>query len=576
MTYDFTGYVTKNDIRCSDGVTIRHGAFAENDGQVVPLVWNHDKHSAESIIGNVLLEHRDDGVYGYAKFNDTPKAKTVKELVHHGDVNSMSISANHIKRLGNNDVVHGNIYEVSLVLLPANPGAKIVEVLSHSDSEGEHIIMYTDNKIQHGQETAEESLSFIEELEHAKSEEEALDILERTLDTLTPEQEDAVKILFEMSMQNAQDDGLYNEDDVEQEYNDEEEGDVMHSNVFEQNAELQHAETIQNELTEAINMASQQGRKVSEVLHSGVFQNQAELQHSLSNPELLFPDHKNYQGLQVVFSPNTATEHILSNVTKVPTAFVKSLLSDLSDLSNEDLRARGYIKANEKKEQIVGFLSRKTYPKTIYKKQSIDRDDAIDMGDVVNIAQFFQKELRVKLNDEIARAILVGDGRQDGSPDKIDADKIRPIKSDDDFYTIKHEYDQTNLLDLFETVASKRTEMLGSGTPSLYVNSKFITKMRFLRNKNDQWVFGGQQPATREYLASLFGVKEIVECDFLKDGEMIMVNLNDYQMGTNNGGQVTTFDQFDIDYNKQKYLIEARLSGALVRPKAAVYFSAKA
>lgn len=353
----------------------------------------------------------------------------------------------------------------------------------------------------------------------------------------------------------------------------------MHYNVFEQNT-IQHAAQIEGEreflkdkLNHAMTEAMNSGRKLSEIIHT--MEDGEVLQHALTNPELLFPDYQLTNGVQVIYSTNTATEHILSSVTKVPTAFVKSIMTDLSDLTNEQLRAKGYIKGTEKKEQIISFLTRKTDPKTIYKKQSIDRDDAIDMGQTLNVAAFFQQEMRIKLNDEIAQAILVGDGRAIGTEGKIDETKIRPIKSDTDFYTIKETYDAVNLLDIFETVSTARTKMLGSGTPTLYVNPIFITKLRFLRNLNDQWVFGGQQPATKEYLASLFGVKEIVETNFLADGEMIMVNLSDYQVGTNKGGEVNTFEKFDIDYNKQKYLIETRLSGALVKAKCAVYFSAK-
>ena len=293
----------------------------------------------------------------------------------------------------------------------------------------------------------------------------------------------------------------------------------------------------------------------------------------MNNLDLLFPDHALQGGIQVLYSPNTATEHILSKVTKVPTAFVKSLMTDLTNLSEEQLRAKGYIKGKEKKEQIIGFLSRKTDPQTIYKKQSIDRDDLIDINQQLDVAAFFRQEMRIKLNDEIAQAIMVSDGRETGSDDKIKEDKIRPISKDEDFYTIKAKYNPNAMLDVFEIVAEQKTKMLGSGTPTLYVNPLFLTKLRFLRNKNGNWVFGGQQPATKEYLASLMGVADIVESNFIKEQEMIMVNLADYQIGTNKGGEVNSFEDFDIDFNKHKYLIETRLSGALVRAKAAVYFT---
>lgn len=590
--YDFAGWVTKNDLRCTDGVTIRHGAFKDNDGKSVPLVWGHDHKDLDNIIGNVDLEHRDEGVWGYGRFNtNTPKGVTAKQLVQHKDIYAMSIGANRIKRTPANDVIHGNIYEVSLVVAGANPGAVIKEVLQHSDnSEGETIIVELNETLQHSADgyRAEQKMSFLDRISHADSDEDVVNEVDAVLDTLTEEQQQAVAILTDAVSEEAFEAGqaavieeLENSEDdeeIEQSYT-ATGADLMHYNVFEQNS-IQHAAQIEGEreylkdqLNHAMEEAKNTGRKLSEIIHT--MEDGEVLQHALTNPELLFPDYQLTNGVQVIYSTNTATEHILSSVTKVPTAFVKSIMTDLSDLTDEQLRAKGYIKGNEKKEQIVSFLTRKTDPKTIYKKQSIDRDDAIDMGQTLNVAAFFQQEMRVKLNDEIAQAILVGDGREIGAEGKIDETKIRPIKSDADFYTIKEVYDPKNLLAIFETVSTARTKMLGSGTPTLYVNPIFVTKLRFLRNKNDQWVFGGQQPATKEYLASLFGVKEIVETNFLKDGEMIMVNLSDYQIGTNKGGEVNTFEKFDIDYNKQKYLIETRLSGALVKPKAAVYFSAK-
>ena len=587
--YDFAGWVTKNDLRCSDGVTIRHGAFKDNDGKSVPLVWGHDHKDLDNIIGNVDLEHRDEGVWGRGRFNtNTAKGNTAKQLVQHKDIYAMSIGANRIKRTSENDVIHGNIYEVSLVVAGANPGAVIKEVLQHSDnSEGETIIVENTDVLQHADYKAQQSMSFLDRITHADTDEDIVSEVDAVLETLTEEQQQAVAILTEAISEEAFEAGQEDiiseleeqeDDEIEQSYNPTG-AELMHYNVFEQNS-IQHAakldgerEVLKDKLNHAMTQAMNSGRKLSEIIHT--MDDGEVLQHALTNPELLFPDYQLTNGVQVIYSTNTATEHILSSVTKVPTAFVKSIMTDLSDLTNEQLRAKGYIKGSEKKEQIISFLTRKTDPKTIYKKQSIDRDDAIDMGQTLNVAAFFQQEMRIKLNDEIAQAILVGDGRAIGTEGKIDETKIRPIKSDTDFYTIKETYDAVNLLNIFETVSTARTKMLGSGTPTLYVNPIFVTKLRFLRNRNDQWVFGGQQPATKEYLASLFGVKEIVETNFLADGEMIMVNLSDYQVGTNKGGEVNTFEKFDIDYNKQKYLIETRLSGALVKAKAAVYFSAK-
>ena len=600
--YDFAGYVTRNDMRCTDGVTIRHGAFAENDGKKVPLVWSHDPSTPENIIGHVLLHHADEGVYGEGYFNNTQKAVNAKELVQHGDIMCMSIGANRIKRTPQNDVIHGNIYEVSLVLAGANPGAVITEVLQHSDNpdEGESIVMESNQLIHSASDVLlgdETRVSVFDRIQHAEEGTESA-VLDEVLGTLNEDQQEAVSILTEAAalaaleaheaaidkeFENAVDarvneilDELAAEaDDEEDEESEEIEqsdkgGTLMHYNAFEQTS-ANNNEEIRHSLTEAMQTAKDRGLKLSNVLVD--FENGDTLKHSMNNIDKLFPDHQLQNGVQVIYSPNTATEHILSKVTKVPTAFVKSIMTDLSDLTDEQLRAKGYIKGTEKKEQIISFLSRKTDPTTIYKKQSIDRDDAIDIGQQLNVAAFFNQEMRIKLNDEIAQAILVSDGRATGDASKIKEDKIRPISKDEDFYTIKAKYNPKMLLDLFQTVAEFKTKMLGSGTPTLYVNPLFLTKLRFLRNKNEQWVFGGQQPATKEYLASLFGVADIVETNFLKEDEMIMVNLADYQIGTNKGGEVNTFEHFDIDYNKQKYLIEARLSGALVRAKSAVYFT---
>ena len=599
--YDFAGYVTRNDMRCTDGVTIRHGAFAENDGKKVPLVWSHDPSTPENIIGHVLLHHADEGVYGEGYFNNTQKAINAKELVQHGDIMCMSIGANRIKRTPQNDVIHGNIYEVSLVLAGANPGAVITEVLQHSDNpdEGESIVMESNELIHSASNVLlgdETRVSVFDRIQHAEEGTESA-VLDEVLGTLNEDQQEAVSILTEAAANAALEaheaaidkefenavDARVNEildelaaeaDDEDEEFEEIEQSDkggtLMHYNAFEQTS-ANNNEEIRHSLTEAMQTAKDRGLKLSNVLVD--FENGDTLKHSMNNIDKLFPDHQLQNGVQVIYSPNTATEHILSKVTKVPTAFVKSIMTDLSDLTDEQLRAKGYIKGTEKKEQIISFLSRKTDPTTIYKKQSIDRDDAIDIGQQLNVAAFFNQEMRIKLNDEIAQAILVSDGRATGDAAKIKEDKIRPISKDEDFYTIKAKYNPKMLLDLFQTVAEFKTKMLGSGTPTLYVNPLFLTKLRFLRNKNEQWVFGGQQPATKEYLASLFGVADIVETNFLKEDEMIMVNLADYQIGTNKGGEVNTFEHFDIDYNKQKYLIEARLSGALVRAKSAVYFT---
>ena len=432
--YDFAGYVTRNDTRCTDGVIIRHGAFAENNGQKVPLVWSHDHSTPENIIGHVLLHNANDGVYGQGFFNETRNGKQVKELVKHGDIWSMSIGANRIKRTPSNDVIHGNIYEVSLVVAGANPGAVITEVLQHSQNpdEGEIIIMESDQIIHTSEDVLvdQERVSLFDRIQHA-DEGEATDIVDSVLETLTPDQQEAVALLVEAStdsaLENYENSMKENIGDVVEDKvygileslakgdDDDEEieqsalgGNTMHYNAFENvssnNDELRHS------LEAALDTAKKSGRKLSQVLTE--VDGGDTLKHSMNNLDLLFPDHALQGGIQVLYSPNTATEHILSRVTKVPTAFVKSLMTDLTNLSDEQLRAKGYIKGKEKKEQIIGFLSRKTEPQTIYKKQSIDRDDLIDISQQLDVAAFFRQEMRIKLNDEIAQAIMVSDGRE--------------------------------------------------------------------------------------------------------------------------------------------------------------------
>ena len=461
--YDFAGYVTRNDMRCTDGVVIRHGAFRENDGKKVPLVWSHDPSTPENVIGHVLLHHADEGVYGQGYFNNTPNAQNAKELVQHGDIWSMSIGANRIKRTPNNDVIHGNIYEVSLVVAGANPGAVITEVLTHSDNpdEGERIIMESDQLLHSANDVllGQERVSLFDRIQHA-DDDQAADIMDGVLATLNEDQQEAVAILTEASVNEALENmeqtmnkefdqavdarvtevlnELAESDDDEEETEEASDdnieqsalgGQTMHYNAFEQSAPNRDEE-IRHSLTSALEAAQKSGRTVGQVLSE--MENGDVLQHSMNNIELLFPDHQLQNGVQVIYSPNTATEHILSRVTKVPTAFVKSIMTDLSDLTDEQLRAKGYIKGTEKKEQILSFLSRKTDPQTIYKKQSIDRDDAIDIGQQLNVAAFFNQEMRIKLNDEIAQAILVSDGRTTGDANKIKEDRIRPITKDDD------------------------------------------------------------------------------------------------------------------------------------------------
>ena len=383
--YDFAGYVTRNDTRCTDGVIIRHGAFKDNNGQKVPLVWSHDHSTPENVIGHVMLHHANDGVYGEGYFNNTPKAKSAKELVQHGDIWSMSIGANRIKRTPQNDVIHGNIYEVSLVVAGANPGAVITEVLQHSDNpnEGETIIMESNELLHKASDVllAKERVSLFDRIQHA-DEGEATDIMDGVLGTLNEDQQEAVAILTEAAVNEAleQHEAAAAEDfedavnervgevleelakEVEADEDDAEEeteleqsalgGQIMHYNAFEQN--VNDEKEIRHSLEAALETAKKSGRTVGQVLSE--MDGGDTLKHSMNNIDKLFPDHALQGGVQVIYSPNTATEHILSRVTKVPTAFVKSIMTDLSDLTDEQLRAKGYIKGTEKERTNHFFL----------------------------------------------------------------------------------------------------------------------------------------------------------------------------------------------------------------------------
>lgn len=301
------------------------------------------------------------------------------------------------------------------------------------------------------------------------------------------------------------------------------------------------------------------------------------LEHALNNVELLFPEYTTVNGVQFLYSKDTATEEIMNGVTKYPTGYVRTLAADLSDLNEENLRAKGYIKGNQKKEQLFGFIERKTSPQTIYKKQSIDRDDQIDMSKNINIQMVYRTEMKTKINDEIVRAILVGDGRDIGNVDKIKEDRIRPIKTDDDFFTIKKKFNVKDLTTLSETIDNAVIDMDGgTGTPAMILSPRLITRIRHIKDKDGLFLYGGRTPASLKDLADLFGVSKIIKSKFLSDEEIIMVNLADYGVGHENGGQLTSFEQFDIHVNKHYFLMETRLSGALVRPHSALYLAGTA
>lgn len=549
--HHFSGWVTKNDIRCKDGVVIKHDAFKQNDGQKVPLVWNHDYNSPENVLGHVILHNHEKGVYGYGTFNDTDAAKHAKTLVEHGDINAMSIGARQIKRSGTN-VIHGSIYEVSLVLAAANPGATIDAVLTHGDTGDEsEAIIHTGNLIH----SADDIL--LPETKGGtnmtKKEEEELQHSEKTIqeviDTMNPEQQDAVYALVGM---------LAEEDDIEEE-------DEMKQNVFQGGSENKD-EILKHGINEVLIAAV--GGKASSL--RDVFQSQEDetIQHGINSIEMLFPEA--YQstngGAPLIFKdPNTAYEKILGATAKSPFSRIKTTVADLTE---EEARAKGYIKGNMKKEEFFSLIRRVTTPTTVYKKQKLDRDDIIDITDF-NVVAFMNAEMKMMLKEEIARALLVGDGRAVDSDDKIDETNIRPVISDNDFFTIKKAYASADKF--IEAVLLAMKEYRGSGMPTMYIDPAVLTSIKLLKGTDGRYLMG-HIPSNAE-LCALLGLSEIVETSFMHGKGALIVNLRDYTVGATKGGEITNFDDFDIDFNQYKYLIETRLCGALTLPKSAIHLN---
>ena len=595
--YDFAGYVTKNDIQCSDGVTIRHDAFTANNQKTVPLVWQHDHDDPTNVLGNIQLETRPDGVYGYGTFNKTEKADSAHELIKHGDITSMSIAANHIKKHGS-DVIHGRIYEVSLVLAGANPGAVIEQVLSHSDDEGESAIIYTDNQI-HSKETALEidlenggstmnhsdsgasqaaSSASSSASQAASSASQAQGASDQTigdvLNTLSEEQMAAVEALVSQLVDDTDDGSQAPAGKDGQVQHSEKGGITMQNNVFDKNGEGTEAAAAatltHSELDGLVQGAAKSkagslreyiaGNLPEELEHSGV----AGTDYGVKGIEQLFPDYKSYTNApQVLDDQNMAAQQILDGTSKTPFSRVKTVYTDVTD--DAKARARGYIKGNQKLDSVYSVLHRTTEPQTVYVRNKLDRDDIIDITDF-DVVAWVQAIMKAKLTQELAKAIIIGDGRQPSDNDKIKADHIRPILGDDELYTMKAT--AATIDDLFGTVIKSRINYQGSGQPTMYVNPSLMANLLLLRDKENRFLFGDIPSA--DAMAARFRVSAIVESTIIPVDRALIVNLADYGIGSTKGGEVTSFDDFDIDFNQYTYLNETRLSGALKAPKSAI------
>lgn len=567
MKYDFSGWATRNNLKCSDGRVILKDAFKSNDGETVPLVWNHQHNDAFNVLGHALLENRDSGVYAYCTFNDTESGRNAKLLVEHGDVSALSIYANKLKQQGSN-VLHGEIREVSLVLAGANPGAFIDSVISHGELSDEEAIIYTDEYISlYHSDDEENNEPKKENTEMAAKKSANEKTVEDVFNELTEEQKTVVYALIGQALEDA---GSRKKNDEEDE---EDGGNNVKHNIFENdNDNYYQGDVISHaEMTAVINDAKRYGSMKDSALA-----------HGIEDIEYLFPDAHNLNTPPEFIKRDMGwVTKVMNGVHHTPFSRIKSMFADITE---DDARAKGYIKGNLKRDEVFSLLKRTTTPTTVYKKQKLDRDDVVDITDF-DVVAWLKTEMRMMLDEELARAFLVADGRLASSDDKINEQNIRPIAFDDDLYTIKAEVEVTAATTaeqraraFIRKVIKTRKDYKGSGEPTLFTTEDMLTDCLLIEDATGRVIYDSVQK-----LASVLRVKEIVTVPVMenvtgaKGGELlgIIVNLSDYNVGADKGGAVNMFDDFDIDYNAQKYLIETRCSGALVKPYSAIAIEAK-
>lgn len=589
---DFSGWVTRNDLKCSDGRTIRANAFADQDGARVPLVWQHQHADMHNVLGHVNLENRKEGVYGYGYFNSTEDGQQAKAIVEHGDISKLSIYANNLKQTRNGDVMHGAIREVSLVYSGANPGAYIDFVaLQHSDEDDTEIgeaWIYTgedfvlahsdDSVIEHAEEAAEAGEA--EEAEEAKDESKedtkmanAKDMtIEEVFDTLTDDQKNAVYAMIGYAVEHADelDEGASSDDEEDEEvehsdFNDEGDYDDMKYNAFESGADyMEHGDTLTHDEEMAI---FSDAKKYGTLKDS--FLAHAE-EYGIENIDYLFPDASTLTTQpEFIERDKTWVNIVMSGVKRSPFSRIKSVFANITE---DDARAKGYFKGNLKKNEVFTLLKRVTTPTTIYKKQQLDRDDTVDITDF-DVVAWIKAEMRSQLDEEIARAILFGDGRDTASDDKINEQCIRPIVSDGAIYTIQKTVpngatgDET-MNNLVKVAVKSKAEYKGSGNTTFFTSDEVLADLLLLETTD-----GYPKYKTEAELAARMRVKNIVTVpsEILPANIYgVIVNLADYNVGADKGGAINMFDDFDIDYNQMKYLIETRCSGALVKPYSAI------
>lgn len=599
-SFDFCGYATKNDVRCSDGLTIRHNAFAGNHGSTVPLVWQHGHNDPNNVLGHVKLENRKDGVYAYGFFNDSDSARTAKQLLTHGDVNAMSIYANRLskKKTGTGaDVVHGNIVEVSLVLSGANPGA-LIDTIAFQHADGEEVdeaIIYTDDELsmtdtpeeaEHSDESKDvsdgsnqETVSHadktpVEDEPSTTTSKKEAPVAEKTVQDVfnefTEEQKNVVYFLIGQALEEA---GVGDDDDTEG-------APMSHSggNIFEDGymaADNGDRELAHSAFTEAISDAKSRrldSFREAFLEHAGTY--------GIDNIDILFPDAQLTGDPSFIKRDDSWVNGVLNGAKHSPFARIKTVHADITA---DEARARGYTKGKLKKDEVFRLLKRVTTPTTIYKKQKLDRDDVVDITDL-DVVAWMKGEMRGMLDEELARCVLVGDGRDSASDNKISEEHVRPIWKDSDLYAPKVLLDADATTDqIVDAIVLGFENYEGKGVPTFYTTRQMATAMLTLKDK-----IGRRLYDTKEALAAALGVKAVVEVPVMNGLKRhdedtntdislvgIVVNMPDYTVGSDKGGSVSLFDDFDIDYNAYKYLIETRVSGALTVPKSAIIIEKK-
>lgn len=582
--YDCSGWATKANVRCYDGLVIAQDAFKECSGKVVPMVYNHDHSNVDNVIGHCLLENRPGGVYCYAKFNDTDTGKTARQCVESGDLSAFSIFANGLKKVGST-VKHGFIREVSLVLAGCNPGALIDEVVKHSadeDYEGGEAFIYNEDglSLTHGMDPEGNPL---EDLTHSADSGDAVtddkatqeeakmadeknmnkeETVEDVFNTLTEKQKNVVYAIIGSVMPSEKDD-------------DGEEDDTVKQNVFDKDTNATVLKHSIEEINNVVKTAKSHGTMKAAFEDAGM--DSDELAHSIDNIDWLFPeDHLLDTTPRIIDKPDDWVSVVMGAVHHIPFSRFKSMFADLTE---EDACAKGYIKGNFKKEEVFGLLRRSTSPTTVYKKQKLDRDDVIDITSF-DVVAWLKQEMRLKLNRELALAYLLGDGRLAASEDKIDENCIRPVFNDSDLFTIKVQCKTTGLTTvedkykaLIKQILRSRKEYRGSGTPTLFTTEDALTEMLLLEDGIGHPLYADEAALARKLrVKNIVTIPEMEGRKGAKGGDLVclIVNLADYTVGADKGGAVSMFDDFDIDFNAQKYLIETRCSGALTTPFSAM------